>query len=107
MRNVYIHFRRAPQLFQKDTKYLTKIFEALKKVVSRDVVMRFLRSISGGFFPFLQKLSADVSLAVQECLSLMAAAYRGVQGQSALIIEALLLENIYSVWHKVAHVYIY
>ena len=30
----------------------------------------------------------------------MAAAYRGVQGQSALIIEALLLENIYSVWQK-------
>ena len=59
------------------------------------------------FSPFLQKLSVDVSLAVQECLSLMAAAYRGVQGQSALIIEALLLENIYSVWHKVAHVYIY
>ena len=26
-------FRRAPKLFQKDTKYLTKIFEALKKVV--------------------------------------------------------------------------
>ena len=41
-----------------------------------------------------------MSLAVQECLSLMAAAYGGVQGQSALIIEALLLENIYSVWQK-------
>ena len=48
----------------------------------------------------------DVSLAVQECLSLMAAAYRGVQGQSALIVEALLLENIYSVWQKDALVYI-
>ena len=42
----------------------------------------------------------DVSLAVQECLSLMAVAYRGVKGQSALIIEALLLENIYSVYQK-------
>ena len=39
----------------------------------------------------------DMSLAVQECLNLMAAAYRGVKGQSAMIVEALILENIYSV----------
>ena len=44
-----------------------------------------------------QDLATDIGLAIQECLSLMAAAYRGVKGQSALIVEALILENIYSV----------
>ena len=50
VRNVYIHFRRAPQLFQKDTKHLTKIFEALKKVVSKAVEMKFLPSISDYYY---------------------------------------------------------
>ena len=44
-----------------------------------------------------QDVPQDLSLAIQECLSLMAAAYRGVKGQSAVIVEALILENIYSV----------
>ena len=106
------YHRRAPELFQKDTKYLTKVFEALKKVYSMDVPPTSLSSLSLSLslslftslcpltcasFDVLQKLPMDVSLAVQECLSLMAAAYRGVQGQSAVIIEALILENIYSV----------
>ena len=53
----------------------------------------------GHCFIRVQKLPVDVSLAVQECLSLMAATYRGIQSQdqSAIRIEALLLENIYSV----------
>ena len=46
----------------------------------------------------LQDLEPDIGLAIQECLSFIAGAYRGVgPGQSALIVEALLLENIYSV----------
>ena len=44
-----------------------------------------------------QDLPSDVSLAVQECLSSMALAYHGVKGQNALLLQALLLENIYSV----------
>lgn len=47
--------------------------------------------------PASQDLPSDVSLAVQECLSSMALAYHGVKGQNALLLEALLLENIYSV----------
>ncbi len=45
----------------------------------------------------VQDMPQDLRLAVQECLSLMAAAYRGVKGESAVIVEALILENIYSV----------
>lgn len=45
-----------------------------------------------------------MTLAVQECLSLMVAAYRGVEGQPALIVEALMLENVHSVSHVVCHV---
>lgn len=44
-----------------------------------------------------QDLAVDLSLAMQECLNMMAAAYRGVKGQSATMVEALMLENIYSV----------
>ena len=44
-----------------------------------------------------QDTSQDIGLGIQECLGLMSTAYRGVQGQNALIVEALLLENIYSV----------
>lgn len=49
------------------------------------------------FVPSPQDLPQDMALAIQECLSLMAAAYRGVKGQSAIIVEALILEHIYSV----------
>lgn len=45
----------------------------------------------------LQDMPQDLNLAVQECLNLMTTAYKGVKGQSALIVEALILENIYSV----------
>lgn len=46
-------------------------------------------------------------LAVQECLSLMAAAYREVKGQSALRVEAMILENIYSVSLTYHNLYVY
>ena len=46
-----------------------------------------------------------MSLAIQECLGLMSVAYRGVQGQNTLIVEALLLENIYSVSRIAAAIY--
>ena len=44
-----------------------------------------------------QDFPQDLGLAIQECLSLMSAAYRGVKGQHEVIVEALILENIYSV----------
>ncbi|XP_064386642.1 proteasome adapter and scaffold protein ECM29-like isoform X2 [Halichondria panicea] len=66
--------KQVPSLFQKDTKQISKLFDAVKK-----------------------DLPTDVGLAVQECLSSLALAYRGVRGQNALLLEALLLENIYSV----------
>lgn len=66
--------KKVPSVFRKDTKYLRKLFEELNK-----------------------NLEPDIGLAIQECLSFIAGAYRGVgPGQSALIVEALLLENIYS-----------
>ena len=38
-----------------------------------------------------------MTLAVQECISTVATAYRGVGGGAATIVEAMLLENINSV----------
>ena len=50
-----------------------------------------------------QDTAQDIGLAIQECLRLMSAAYKGVQGQNAIIVEALLLENIYSVSSCLLH----
>lgn len=44
----------------------------------------------------LQDIDSDVVLAVQECLSTMAPAYRGLEGDNAVIVEALLLESVLS-----------
>lgn len=45
----------------------------------------------------LQVFRQELGVAIQECLILMAAAYRGVEGQDALAVEALILRNIDSV----------
>ena len=39
----------------------------------------------------------EVVLAVQECVNTMATAYRGISGETATIVEALILKNITSV----------
>lgn len=65
--------RRVPLLFQKETKHLHKLFDVLEK-----------------------DMEQDMCLAVQECLSVLATAYKGVQGTSAVAVEALMLEHIYS-----------
>lgn len=67
--------RRSPALFCKDPNHLLRLF----KVVSEPSVER------------------DVCLAVQECMGLVAPAYKGMVGQTSLLLEAALLENIYNV----------
>ena len=52
-------------------------------------------------------MDRDVGLAVQECMSLLAPAYQGVAGQKALLLEAALLENIYSVRAVCVYVCVY
>jgi proteasome component ECM29 len=67
--------QRAPALFQKDVGQLLRLFKV---------------------FSDLPQLDRDVSLVIQECMGLVAPAYRGVGGHKALLLEAALLENIYS-----------
>lgn len=67
--------RRSPALFSKDPNHLLRLF----KVLSDSTVDR------------------DIVLAVQECMSLVAPVYRGVGDQTALLLEAAILENIYNV----------
>ena len=69
-------FRRAPAVFQKDASHLLRLFRVFSDPAPVD---------------------RDVGLAVQECMSLMAPAYLGVGRDKALLLEAALLENIYSV----------
>lgn len=67
--------RHSPALFCKDPNHLLRLF----KVFSESTVDK------------------DVGLAVQECMSLVAPAYEGMSGQTTLLLEAALLENIYNV----------
>ena len=69
--------RRVPALFQKDADHLLRLFRVFSE--------------SGG------AVDRDVGLAVQECMSLLAPAYQEVAVQKSLLLEAALLENIYSV----------
>ena len=67
--------RRSPALFRKDPNHLLRLFKSLSK----------------------SDVERDVGLAIQECMGLVAPAYRGVGGQTALLLEAALLENVYNV----------
>ena len=77
LRMTVVICRRAPALFQKDADHLLRLFRVFSE--------------SGG------PVDREVGLAVQECVSLLAPAYQGVAPQKALLLEAALLENIYSV----------
>jgi proteasome component ECM29 len=67
--------KRSSALFAKDPAHLLRLFKVFSEPTPVD---------------------RDVGLAIQECMGLVAPAYRGVGGQTALLLEAALLENIYN-----------